>query len=455
MTLVEAIRNRNKQRVKANYFVRSYGCKQNVADCERICGVLELLGFKQVTNTEESDIIIYNTCGVRHTATARVLGNIGVLKKLKVKNPKLIIGVCGCMVEQEGMADQLAKRFPFVDLIFGTNLIHRLPRFLHEVLFEGRKICEMKLDDEIVEGLPISREAGVSCLVPITYGCDNFCSYCVVPYVRGRERSREPEVILNEMRELVAQGCKEVTLLGQNVNSYGKGLSSKINFAGLLEKIDSLPGKFRVRFLTSHPKDCSKELIDVIAESEKICKQIHLPVQSGSDKILKLMNRGYTKEQYLILVRYLKEKIPDVSLGSDIIVGFPGEGEQDFLETLDLVKEVGFNLLFTFLYSPRRGTKAADMPDTVSKEEKKAWFEQLLKEQELISDKQNAKQRGKIKVVLPEHFTETAGKSVLSGKCENGFWVEFEGPSDLIGEFVEVKIIKATRRSLIGEKIVK
>ncbi|GHU84493.1 tRNA-2-methylthio-N(6)-dimethylallyladenosine synthase [Clostridia bacterium] len=455
MALVEAIRKHNKQRVKANYFVHSYGCKQNVADCERICGVLELLGFKQVTSTEESDVIIYNTCGVRHTATARVLGNIGVLKRLKDKNPELIIGVCGCMVEQEGMADHLAKRFPFLDLIFGTNLIHYLPRFLHEVLFEEKKVRVTKLDDEIVEGLPINREAGTSCLVPITYGCDNFCSYCVVPYVRGRERSREPEMILDEIRELVAQGCKEVTLLGQNVNSYGKGLTSKINFAELLAKIDSLPGRFRVRFLTSHPKDCSKELIDTIAESEKICNQIHLPVQSGSNNILKLMNRGYTKEQYLTLVRYLKEKMPDVSFGSDIIVGFPGEGEQEFLETLSLVKEVGFNLLFTFLYSPRKGTKAADMLDTVPKEEKKIWFEKLLKEQELISDEQNEKQCGKIKVVLPEHFAETAGKSVLSGRCENGFWVEFEGGKNLIGEFVEVKIIKATRRSLIGEKIVK
>jgi tRNA-2-methylthio-N6-dimethylallyladenosine synthase len=455
MTLVETIRNRNEQRVRANYFVHAYGCKQNVADCERIRGVLELLGFKQGAGIEKSDIIIYNTCGVRRTATERVLGNIGALKRLKVKNPNLIIGVCGCMVEQEGMADYLAKRFPFVDLIFGTNLIHHLPRFLHEVLFGAREIRATKCDDEIVEGLPISREAGVVGLVPVTYGCDNFCSYCVVPYVRGRERSREPEAILSEIRELVAQGCKEVTLLGQNVNSYGKGLACKINFAELLAKIDSLPGRFRVRFLTSHPKDCSKELIDTIAGSEKICKQIHLPVQSGSDDILKLMNRGYTREQYLNLVRYLKERIPGASLGSDIIVGFPGESEGEFLQTLGLVREIKFNLLFTFVYSPRKGTRAANMPDTASKEEKKAWFERLLREQELISDEQNAKQCGKVKVVLPERFAETAGKSVLLGKCENGFFVEFEGERGLIGEFVEVKIVRATRRSLVGERITK
>ncbi|MDR2817320.1 MAG: tRNA (N6-isopentenyl adenosine(37)-C2)-methylthiotransferase MiaB [Oscillospiraceae bacterium] len=452
---MEAIRNRNEQRARANYFVHSYGCKQNVADCERIRGILELLGFKQGTSTEKSDIIIYNTCGVRRTATDRVLGNIGALKKLKIKNPELIIGVCGCMVEQEGVADYLARRFPFVDLIFGTNLIHHLPRFLYEVSFGARKIRETKLDDGIVEGLPISREAGVVGLVPITYGCDNFCSYCVVPYVRGRERSREPEVILNEIRDLVAQGYKEITLLGQNVNSYGKGLACKVNFAELLAKIDSLPGRFRVRFLTSHPKDCSKELIDTIAGSEKICKQIHLPVQSGSDDVLRLMNRGYTREQYLDLVRYLKEKIPGVSLGSDIIVGFPGEGEREFLQTLSLVKEIKFNLLFTFVYSPRKGTRAADMPDATPKEEKKAWLGRLLKEQELISDEQNAKQCGKVKVVLPERFTETAGKSVLLGKCGNGFLVEFEGERGLIGEFVEVKIVGATRRSLVGERMTK
>jgi tRNA-2-methylthio-N6-dimethylallyladenosine synthase len=452
---MEAIRNRNERETRANYFVHSYGCKQNVADCERICGILELLGFKRGEGIAESDIIIYNTCGVRHTATERALGNIGALKRLKIKNPGLIVGVCGCMVEQEDVTDYLAKRFPFVDLIFGTNLIHYLPKFLHEVLFGARKIRETRLDDEIVEGLPISREAGVFGLVPVTYGCDNFCSYCVVPYVRGRERSREPEVILNEIRELVTQGCKEITLLGPNVNSYGKGLARKINFAGLLAKIDSLPGRFRVRFLTSHPKDCSKELIDTIAGSERICKQIHLPVQSGSNDVLRLMNRGYTREQYLNLVRYLKERMPGMSLGSDIIVGFPGESERDFLQTLSLVKEVKFNLLFTFVYSPRKGTRAAKMPDTVSKEEKKVWFEQLLREQELINDEQNARQCGKVKVVLPERFAETADKSVLSGKCENGFLVEFEGGRELIGGFVDVKIVGATRRSLVGERITK
>ncbi len=435
------------------YFVRSYGCQQNFADSEKIAGLLELMGCAEAANVTESDIIIFNTCGVRHTANERVLGNIGALKLLKRKNRALIIGICGCMVEQQRVADGIFKRFSFVDMVFGTNLIHMLPEFIFRVITKKEKILQTKLSDKIFEGLPVKRSTGPVCQVPIMYGCDNFCSYCVVPYVRGRERSRELKNIIAEVKEAIAQNKKEILLLGQNVNSYGKGLAEDINFAKLLQKVAELDGDFRIRFLTLHPKDMSDELLDVITENKKICRHIHLPLQSGSNEVLKKMNRKYTREKYLELIHKIKAKLPDCSLSSDIIVGFPGETRQDFEQTLELIRQVEFAFLFMFLFSKRPGTAAEKLPDAVPNSFKKAWFTELVKLQEEISAKKHEEQIGKEKLVLPDHFKVQNGRVILAGKCDQNFLVEFEGTKDMVNKFVHVKITKAHRRSLWGQII--
>lgn len=441
------------KREPLKYFVRSYGCQQNFADSERIAGLLELMGCAEAANVTESDIIIFNTCGVRHTANERVFGNIGALKLLKRKNKALIIGVCGCMVEQQGVADGILKRFSFVNMVFGTNLIHMLPEFIFRVITKKEKILQTKLNDEIFEGLPVKRSVGPICQIPIMYGCDNFCSYCVVPYVRGRERSREPEHIIAEVKEAIAQNKKEILLLGQNVNSYGKGLAEDINFAKLLQMVAELKGDFRIRFLTSHPKDMSDELLEVIAKNEKICRHIHLPLQSGSNEVLKNMNRNYTREKYLELIHKIKAKLPDCSLSSDIIVGFPGETRQDFEQTLELINQVEFAFLFMFLFSKRPGTTAEKLPDIVPNSLKKAWFTELVKLQEEIGAKKHREQIGKEKLVLPDHFKAANGKIILAGKCDQNFLVEFEGTESMVNEFTRVKITKAHRRSLWGQII--
>lgn len=441
------------KREPLKYFVRSYGCQQNFADSEKIAGLLELMGCAEAANVTESDIIIFNTCGVRHTANERVFGNIGALKLLKRKNKALIIGVCGCMVEQQGVADGILKRFSFVNMVFGTNLIHMLPEFIFRVITKKEKILQTKLNDKIFEGLPVKRSVGPVCQIPIMYGCDNFCSYCVVPYVRGRERSREPEHIIAEVKEAIAQNKKEILLLGQNVNSYGKGLAEDINFAKLLQKVAELKGDFRIRFLTSHPKDMSDELLEVIAKNKKICRHIHLPLQSGSNEVLKNMNRNYTKEKYLELIDKIKAKLPDCSLSSDIIVGFPGETRQDFEQTLELIKQVEFAFLFMFLFSKRSGTAAEKLPDIVPNSLKKAWFTELVKLQEEIGAKKHREQIGKEKLVLPDHFKAANGKIILAGKCDQNFLVEFEGTKSMVNEFTRVKITKAHRRSLWGQII--
>lgn len=441
------------KREPLKYFVRSYGCQQNFADSERIAGLLELMGCAEAANVTESDIIIFNTCGVRHTANERVFGNIGALKLLKRKNRALIIGVCGCMVEQQGVADGILKRFSFVDMVFGTNLIHMLPEFIFKVITKKEKILQTKLNDEIFEGLPVKRSVGPTCQIPIMYGCDNFCSYCVVPYVRGHERSREPENIIAEVKEAIAQNKKEILLLGQNVNSYGKGLAEDINFAKLLQKVAELDGDFRIRFLTSHPKDMSDELLEVIAKNKKICRHIHLPLQSGSNEVLKNMNRKYTREKYLELINKIKAKLPDCSLSSDVIVGFPGETRQDFEQTLELIKQVEFAFLFMFLFSKRPGTAAEKLPDVVPSSLKKAWFTELVKSQEEIGAEKHKEQIGKEKQVLPDHFKVENGEVILAGKCDQNFLVEFEGTESMVNKFVNVKITKAQRRSLWGQII--
>ena len=342
--------------------VRTYGCQQNVADSEKLKGQLEQMGFSFTEDETQADLILFNTCAVRENAEYRVYGNVGNLKNIKREKPSLIIAVCGCMMEQEHVAEKIRQSYPYVNLVFGTHVIHRLPQLLHTVLATGKRVFERgdeSADREIVEGLPISRDRDIRGWLTVMYGCDNFCSYCVVPHVRGRERSRSPEAIEAEFRELLSLGYKEIVLLGQNVNSYGKNLDDPISFAQLLRRLDAIEGDHRIRFMTSHPKDATRELLDTMAESRHICHSLHLPFQAGNNRVLKAMNRGYTREQYLDLVAYAREKMPNITLTTDIIVGFPGETYEEFQETVSMVREVGFTALFTFLYSPRVGTRAA------------------------------------------------------------------------------------------------
>ena len=368
--------------------VKTFGCQQNVADSEKIKGIASSMGYVIDENIENADFVIYNTCAVRENAEDRVFGNTGMLKKLKKNNPNMVIGLCGCMMQQTHIVQKIKQSYPQVDLIMGTHSLHLLPQLLYKILDGKTKVIDIEDRDGIFpEGLPILRDEKDHAWVPIMYGCDNFCTYCIVPYVRGRERSRKSIDVINEVKTLVNNGYKKITLLGQNVNSYGKGLEEKINFNNLLRKINEIPGKFEVGFMTSHPKDCSKELIDTISECGKISKHLHLPVQCGSDRILKLMNRKYTINEYKNLIDYAKEKINGLILSTDIIVGFPGETYEDFVKTKEIVEYVKYDFLYTFIYSRRVGTVAADMKDFVSSEEKHKWFDELLKLQEDIKSK--------------------------------------------------------------------
>ena len=363
--------------------VHSFGCQQNVSDGEKIKGMLAMMGYGFSNSADDADLVLFNTCAVRENAEDRVFGNLGALKHNKRRKPDMLIGVCGCMVQQEHITERIKKSFPYVDLVFGTHVLHTLPQLIYEAMTtHKRQISIPQMDGVIAEGIPLRRESTLKASIPIMYGCNNFCTYCIVPYVRGRERSRDPEDILNEARQLVESGCKELLLLGQNVNSYGRG--TDVDFPELLRRINAIPGEFKICYMSSHPKDATRELIDTIAECEKVTRHFHLPVQSGSSRILKLMNRSYTREHYLELINYAKERIPDVALTSDIIVGFPGETYEDFQETLSLIREVKYDSLFTFIYSPRRGTKAAEMPDPISQEEKGRWFRELLEVQQEI-----------------------------------------------------------------------
>lgn len=374
-------------------FVHTYGCQGNVADSEHIKGMLVEMGYELCNAPEEADIIIYNTCAIREHAEDRVFGNVGALKRLKSENPNLIIALCGCMVQQPHITEKLKESYPFVSLIFGTHVLHRLPELLSKVLCSGKRVfCIDDSDGVIAEGMPNSRDSGENAWLPIMYGCNNFCTYCIVPYVRGRERSRDPETVLFEAKQLINQGYKKLTLLGQNVNSYGKDSETGVDFSELLKRIDAIEGDFTFDFMTSHPRDCSERLIDTLASSKHFCGHLHLPVQSGNNRILKEMNRHYTRERYLELVHYAKEKMPDIDLTTDIIVGFPGETYEEFLDTVSLVKEVEYGSMFTFIFSPRNGTRAASMPDPVPKAEKSRWFSELLKVQEEIAARHKAEE---------------------------------------------------------------
>ncbi len=343
----EKVRELNAQRDQPPVaHVHSFGCQQNVSDGEKIKGMLAEMGYGFSNSADDADLVLFNTCAVRENAEDRVFGNLGALKHNKRRKPDMLIGVCGCMVQQEHIAERIRKSFPYVDMVFGTHVLHTLPQLIYEALTtRKRQISIPQSDGVIAEGIPLRRESGLKASIPIMYGCNNFCTYCIVPYVRGRERSREPEVIVEEARQLVAQGYKELLLLGQNVNSYGRG--TDVNFPELLRRINDIPGEFKISYMSSHPKDATRELIDTISECEKVTRHFHLPVQSGSSRILKLMNRGYTREHYLELINYAKQRIPDVALTSDIIVGFPGETYEDFKETLSLIREVGYDSLFT------------------------------------------------------------------------------------------------------------
>ena len=435
------------------YYIHTYGCQMNEEDSEKLSGMLKRIGYTRTEDKEKASIILFNTCCVRENAENKVFGNLGQLKNLKEKNPNLIIGICGCMMQQEGMADKILRKSPYVNIIFGTHNAYKFPEYLNRVRTEGVQIKEIfNKEEEIVEGLPIDRQSSVKAFVTIMYGCNNFCTYCIVPYVRGRERSRKPEDIIKEIKDLVAQGYKEITLLGQNVNSYGKGLESEVSFADLLRMINEIEGLERLRFMTSHPKDLNDDVIKAVKECGKLCEQIHLPVQSGSDRILKKMNRHYTREYYMSLVNKIKKEIPDVSLTTDIIVGFPGETEEDFLDTLELAKEVQYDSAFTFIYSRRNNTPADMMLDQVSEEDKHNRFNRLV---EVINSSVIAKNKaydGKVVEVLVEG-TSKNDESKLSGRTRNGRLVNFTGDNIKIGDLVNVKITKAQNFSLVGEAV--
>ncbi len=453
--LVEQVMEIRKRGEVPLAFIRTYGCQQNVADSEQIKGFLAEMGYDFTDSPENADFILFNTCAVREHAEDRVFGNVGALKSLKRKHPSILIALCGCMMEQEHIAQRIYKSFPFVGLVFGTNCIHQLPEMMYKCLVDGRRLVVRGNQDTVIyEDIPKKRDGTFKAWLPIMYGCDNFCTYCIVPYVRGRERSRNPEEVINEAKTLIESGYKEITLLGQNVNSYGKGLpeEEKMTFAQLIAEIDKIEGDYLLRFMTSHPKDCSKELIDTIANSKHISTHLHLPFQSGSDRILKRMNRHYDRAKYMEIIRYAKEKIPNVSLTSDIIVGFPGETYEDFKETVSLVEEVGFTSLFTFIYSPRKGTPAAKMDDPISYEEKNKWFQELLSVQEKISAKRCADMVGKQYKVLVEGYTNHNNE--LQARTSGNIIVELPcGEENLVGQFCIVEITQAKNWILKGKII--
>lgn len=431
-------------------FVETYGCAQNENDSEHLKGMLSDMGYGFCDSAENADLVLYNTCAVRENAELRVFGNLGALKHFKRKKPSMIIGVCGCMIQQEHIAEQIKKKYKHVDMVFGTHVVYRFPQILNEVLADGRVVDIEDSEGCIFEGVTSVRDNPPLAKIPIMYGCNNFCTYCIVPYVRGRERSRTAENILNEVRDVASQGYKEVMLLGQNVNSYGKDLDDGLTFARLLSEVCKVEGIERVRFMTSHPKDISDELIEVMARETKICKQLHLPVQCGSDRILRKMNRSYNREKYLEIVRKVREKMPDIVLTSDVIVGFPGETNEDFEDTMSILAEVEYDMIFSFIYSKRKGTPAAEMEDCLTTEEKHRNFERMVEFQNEISKKKNDRYFGKTEKVLVEGPSKT-NPEFLCGRTDGGKIVNFRGSEDMVGKIIDIKITEVKTWSLIGE----
>ena len=438
---------------KPTMHVRNFGCQMNARDAEKLRGILLYVGYEECQEEEEADFIIYNTCTVRDNANQKVYGRLGVLSTIKKKHPHTMIGLCGCMMQEPSVIEKIRKSYGFVDIIFGTHNIFKLAELLYERLNSGDMIVDIwDGTEEIVEELPNDRKYPFKSGVNIMYGCNNFCSYCIVPYVRGRERSRKPEEILQEIRNLVADGVVEVMLLGQNVNSYGKNLENPMSFAELLQKIEKIEGLERIRFMTSHPKDLSDELIETMKNSTKICKHLHLPLQSGSSRILKEMNRRYDKEKYLALVEKIKSEIPDISLTTDIIVGFPGETEEDFEETLDVVRKVRYDTAFTFIYSKRTGTPAADMENQVPEEVIKPRFDRLLEEIQTIAREMTARHEGKVESVLVEEINHQDG-NLVTGRLSNNLLVHFPADPSLVGKICKVRLQKCKGFYYMGEMI--
>lgn len=435
---------------KLTFHVTTFGCQMNARDSEKLRGILEEIGYIP-SESEDCDLVIYNTCTVRENADNRVYGRLGILHGYKKKNPGMKIAVCGCMIQEEHVVNRIRESYRFVDLLFGTHNVYQLAELLHESFMkEGMTIHVLDKAEKIVEDLPQVRTYPFKAGVNIMYGCNNFCSYCIVPYVRGRERSRTPQAILREIEKQVEDGVVEVMLLGQNVNSYGKGLENPISFAELLLEIDKIPGLERIRFMTSHPKDLSQELIDAIAKSKHVCHHIHLPLQSGSSRLLKDMNRHYDKEAYLDLVRRIREAIPNVALTTDIIVGYPGETDEDFEETMDVVKQVGFDSAFTFEYSRRSGTPAATRPDQVAQEVVTERFNRLLKQVQEDGRNRAKALEGQTRTVLVEEVNRE-DDSLVSGRMENNSVVHFKGTSDLIGKIVPVHLTSCKGFYYLGE----
>lgn len=435
-----------------SYYIDTYGCQMNAHDSESLAGILEIMGYVPAQAREEADIIVFNTCCVRENAENRIKGNIGAVKPLKEKRPDLITVVCGCMTQQPGVAESLKKTFSFIDIVMGSGCVHKLPELLLEVL-SGRRTAPLLSgpNEAITEHTPVKRVRKESAYINIMYGCNNFCSYCIVPYVRGRERSRRSEDILEEARALAGDGCLEIVLLGQNVNSYGKD-SGEISFAQLLRRLDKIDGIKRISFMTSHPKDLSEELIDAMAQCEHVSNQLHLPVQSGSDRILRLMNRKYTRAHYMDLVRSIRKSIPDIGLSTDLIVGFPGETDEDFEDTLSLCREIGFASAFTFIYSKRSGTPAASMPEQVPLKIKRERIMKLIEVVEEGALRVSQNYLGKEYEVLVESLSRRSG-SMLSGRTSCGRTVTFKGEPSLIGSFANVKITQIKKNTLAGELI--
>ena len=431
--------------------VDTFGCQQNVADGERLMGMLEACGFTFTQEPGQADLVILNTCAVREHAEQRVFGNLGMLTHTKKNNPDQVIVLCGCMAQEPRVSQRVKESYRHVDLVFGPQALWRFPELLYRVYEQRRRVFSVEEEDgSIAEGIPVVRERGVKAWVSVMYGCNNFCSYCIVPYVRGRERSRRPEAVVAEVRELVASGYKDITLLGQNVNSYNGG--DGYDFADLLAEIDQIPGDYRIRFMSSHPKDATHKLFDTMARCTHVAKQLHLPVQSGSDRVLREMNRRYTRAQYLELVNYARSVMPGLVITSDIIIGFPGETEEEAMETVSLVDEVGYDALFTFIYSPRPGTKAAQMPDPVSRAEKQKWFDQLLEVQNARSAALHAAYVGKTVRVLCDGESDDADYPIAA-RTDGNRLVRLKGDASLIGRFVDVRITKSNTWALYGEPV--
>ena len=443
----------NKNNNDSYYKIITYGCQMNVHDSEKLAAMLEKMGYNETDDKNKADIILFNTCMIRENAELKVFGKVGSLKKLKRKNPDLIIGIGGCMMQVDTVVNKIHEKFPYVDLVFGTHNIHRLPDLIRDVKEKKERVFEVWPEsDGLIPETPIKRKGDYKAWVSIIKGCNNFCSYCIVPYVRGRERSRPKKNIINEVKEIINDGVKEITLLGQNVNSYGNDLDENIDFASLLSELNKIDDLKRIRFMTSHPKDLDERLIDVINESSKVCEHFHLPVQSGSSKILKKMNRGYTREEYIKVIEMIRNKIDEPSITTDFIVGFPGETEKDFNQTIDLVKKINFDMAFTFSYSPREKTKAAKMEDQLSEEEKDKRLKKLMEIQNKISLENNQKYLNKKVKVLVEGESKN-NPDTFMGRSRRNKLIIFPRKEGIKGKIVDVKINRVKSWTLYGELV--